>query len=249
MKSALYALQYVHSTHDMGIYFSSRRRQPLHSYLHHPDASDAEAYDDALPPPPHRLGRLTTYSDACWGSQLGNSVSPGTSIPLFKFRSMSGAVVFRMSGPVAWLGVRQDQTALSSCEAEIRAANEGSKLTTVELLNLARDFERTGITLPDTSSPVAVYNNNESAVNWSRNLTTKGVRHMELRENSVREWVLEGTLKVLHVSGRCNPSDIFTKEMKDGAHYRHLRDSFMCPASTFLRTSLADILRRIHGMG
>jgi len=72
---------------------------------------------------------------------------------------------------------------------------------------------------------------------------------MELRENSVREWVLVGTLKVLHVAGHCNPSDIFTKEMKDGAHYHHLRNSFMCPASTFLRTSQADILRRIHGMG
>ena len=72
---------------------------------------------------------------------------------------------------------------------------------------------------------------------------------MELRKNSVREWVLDGTLKVLHVAGRCNPSNIFTKEMKDGAHYRRLCDSFMCPASTFLWTSLADILRRIHGMG
>ena len=68
---------------------------------------------------------------------------------------MSGAVAFRMSGPVAWLVVRQDQTALSSCEAEIWAANEGSKLT-VGLLNLARNFEHTGITLSDTSSPVAV---------------------------------------------------------------------------------------------
>ena len=72
---------------------------------------------------------------------------------------------------------------------------------------------------------------------------------MELRKNSVRERVLDGTLKVLHVSGRCNPSNIFTKEMKDGAHYQHLRDPFMCPASTFLRTSLAGILCRIHGMG
>lgn len=82
----------------------------------------------------------------------------------------------------------------------------------------------------------------------SRNLTTKGVRHMELRENSIREWVQAGTIAIRHVAGRCNPSDIFTKEMKDGAHYRRLRDSFMCPASTFARNSMAAVFRRTHGL-
>ena len=42
---------------------------------------------------------------------------------------------------------------------------------------------------------------------------------MELRENSVREWVENKTLNVLHVSGHINPTDIFTKEMWDGAHF------------------------------
>jgi hypothetical protein len=42
---------------------------------------------------------------------------------------------------------------------------------------------------------------------------------MELRENSVREWVENKILDVLHVSGRINPAYIFTKEMRDGAHF------------------------------
>ena len=42
---------------------------------------------------------------------------------------------------------------------------------------------------------------------------------MEMRENAVREWVQDSLLKVLHVSGRVNPADIFTKEMRDGAHF------------------------------
>ena len=42
---------------------------------------------------------------------------------------------------------------------------------------------------------------------------------MELRENSVREWVENKTLNVLHINGRINPADIFTKEMQDGAHF------------------------------
>ena len=64
---------------------------------------------------------------------------------------------------------------------------------------------------------------------------------MELRENSVREWVENKTLNVLHVSGRINPADIFTKEMRDGAHFRRLRDSFMCRLSNFLQQSLLVI--------
>ena len=40
---------------------------------------------------------------------------------------------------------------------------------------------------------------------------------MELHENAVREWVQDDYLKGDHVAGKYNPSDIFTKEMKDGA--------------------------------
>ena len=63
----------------------------------------------------------------------------------------------------------------------------------------------------------------------------KNVRHLELRENCTRELVQNGTINVLHVAGKINPSDIFTKEMKDGTHYRRLRDSFMCRLSDFSR--------------
>ena len=50
MKAALYVLQYIHSTHDYGISFMSNDIAPMHSYIHYPPSSDAEAYADALPP-------------------------------------------------------------------------------------------------------------------------------------------------------------------------------------------------------
>ncbi len=52
-----------------------------------------------------------------------------------------------------------------------------------------------------------------------------------MQENLVREWVQDGVLNVLHVKGRVNPADIFTKEMWDGAHFWCLHDSFMCRLS------------------
>ncbi len=50
MKSALYALHYIHSTFDYGISFTSKDMAPIHSYIHYPPSTDVEAYTDAIPP-------------------------------------------------------------------------------------------------------------------------------------------------------------------------------------------------------
>ena len=39
---------------------------------------------------------------------------------------------------------------------------------------------------------------------------------------------------VLHIPGIINPSDLFTKEIKDAAHYRRLRDTMMVSLSNFM---------------
>jgi hypothetical protein len=49
---------------------------------------------------------------------------------------MSGGIVFKNSGPLGWLGKRQDRTSLSSCEAEIRATSATTKKV-VDLRNLS----------------------------------------------------------------------------------------------------------------
>ena len=177
---------------------------------------------------------LTTYSDACWGSQIGNAIREGIQLPLFKFRSMSGAIIFRSGGSITWKTDRQERTSLSSCEAEIRATNMGSRLT-VNVRNMILHLASTGYPITDAQQATPLYNDNEACVKWCHNLTTKGNRHIEHRENATREWVEDGTITVTHVSGKCNPSDIFTKEMRDGSNFRRIRDSFMSRASTFLK--------------
>jgi hypothetical protein len=127
MRAALYVLHYIHSTHDFGIHFTSSSTDPVHTFIHFPDSSDVEAYTDAKPPSPSHQSPLTTYSDACWGSQIGSAIRDGTLLPLFKCRSMSGGITFRHGGPISWIAIRQERTSLSSCEAEIRATNEASK--------------------------------------------------------------------------------------------------------------------------
>jgi hypothetical protein len=214
-----------------------RRKHPLHTYMSYPHSSDTEqAYSDALPPRPDSHHRLTTYSDACWGSQIGNAIREVIQLPLFKFCSMSGAIIFRSGGPITWKTDRQERTSLSSCEAEIRATNMGSRLT-VNLRNMILHLQSLGYPIDDTDSATQLYNDNDACVKWCHNLATntKASCHIENRENATREWVEDGTIAVSHVSGKCNPSDIFTKEMRDGANFRRLRDWFMYRGSDFLK--------------
>ncbi len=126
LNAALYVLHYIHSTINYGFTFSLEERAPLHTYVSFPHSSNTDTYDDALPPCPDNHRRLTTYSDACWGSQIGNAIRKGIQLPLFKLRSiMSGAIIFWSGGPITWKTDRQDHTSLTSCNTEIRATNMG----------------------------------------------------------------------------------------------------------------------------
>jgi hypothetical protein len=107
--------------------------------------------------------------------------------------------------------------------------------------NLSCGVSNAGYVIPDFDAPTVLYNGNEACVKWSYNMTCKAACHIELRENSVQEWIQDKTLHVEHVSRKINPADIFTKEMRDGAHFCHLQDSFMSRLSHFLTNSILAI--------
>ena len=65
--TTLYVLDYIHSTINNGF------TAPLHTFMSFPPPSDTEAYSEALPPSPDQHHRLSTYSNACWGLQLGSA--------------------------------------------------------------------------------------------------------------------------------------------------------------------------------
>jgi hypothetical protein len=153
---------------------------------------------------------------------------------------MSGGIIFCQGRPIAWTAVCQERTSLSLCKAEICAANKVSKLL-MGIRRLADDVQKNGFDIVDTKENSPLYNDNELCIKWSHNMTTKQICPMEMHKNAVRKWVQDAFLKVLHVLGRINPADIFTKEMRDGAHFWCLQDSFMCPLSDFLQQSLLDV--------
>ena len=195
-------------------------------------------YQLLLPPLPPSL--RTVMCVRCL--QIGNAVADGTLLPLFKFRSMSGGIIFWNGGPVGWLGERQDCRSLSSCEAEIRATNATSKKV-VDFCNICQSMVKSGHNLNNIVSPTLLFNKNDACVKWSYDMTSKAARH-ELRENSVCEWIQSKLLMVKHVSGKLYPSDIFTKEMRDGTNFQRLQDFFMSRLSDFVNDSLLVVHHR-----
>ena len=61
------------------------------------------------------------------------------------------------------------------------------------------------------------------------NQALKPPKHM------VRECHQSKDVDVEHIHGIMNPSDIFTKEMKDNTHYRNIRYSMMVSLQDFLK--------------
>jgi len=64
------------------------------------------------------------------------------------------------------------------------------------------------------SKPAPIYNDNCGAVEWSHSFSTKGMHHLNIRENAVREAQQLQEVSISHILGTCNSADIFTKEFK-----------------------------------
>ena len=209
LDAASYVVKYLSHTRTLGIYFSSSRCTQLESFLHFP-----------ISPP------LLSMSDANWGPQDASRSFTPMELPLFASRSMS-AYYIDLLGPLHWMSKRQTVTAGSSAEAEIYATNECLKFL-LELSQILDFLQVRHIFMPGTT---VILNDNNACVNWSKSCTTKGLRHIQMKENHVRENVARQFVSIQHVGGKVNLADLFTKEMKDTAHFVELRDLMMRPRS------------------
>jgi hypothetical protein len=135
--------------------------------------------------------------------------------------------LFLQGGPILWKSHKEKRTSRSTCEAEVKATDECVK-SVQWIRNVLSDLE-----LLPPHSPTLIYNDNSAAVLWCNTTSQKGMRHVNIRENAVREAVHEhGEVSILHVSGKTNPADLFTKEHKSGDVFRSIRDSFMSRRSS-----------------
>jgi len=218
LDAAKYVVKYLANTKTSGIYFTSQKRPILESFLHFP-----------------LVPQVLSMSDANWGPQDASQSNHSMELPLFTSCLMS-AFYIDLLEPLHWLSKRRSVTAGSSAEAEIYATDECVKF----LLELVQIMEFLDVQKIFTPSTNIIYNDNWACVNWSKRCTSKGLRHIQMKENRVRENIDSKFIAVYHIDGKLNIADIFTKEMKDIGHFVLVHDFFMC--SHFLSSSLKGVL-------
>jgi hypothetical protein len=167
-EAAKYVVRYLAATRDLGIKFTSAKRSVLESFLHFPIPTT-----------------VLSMSDANWGPQDASLSSNPKELPLFASRSMSAFYV-DLLGPLHWKSTQQKVTAASSAEAEIYATDECVKFL-LELVQIVDFLGFREVFMPSTN---IIYNDNSACVNWSKNCTTKGLRHIQMRENHIRENIM-----------------------------------------------------------
>jgi hypothetical protein len=143
-------------------------------------------------------------------------------LDLFKSRSLSGFLIY-LGGPVHWVSKQQAITACSSAEAEIYAADECTKY----LLQTHQIVDGLDLTLSIMPLPTTIFNDNSDCINWSKNLTTKGLCHIQICENAVQESTQNRFIIVKHCPGKTNLSNMFTKEDKNTPHFIEIRNLVM----------------------
>jgi hypothetical protein len=125
-------------------------------------------------------------------------------------------VIFFLWGgcPILWKAHKEARISHSSCEAEIKATDECVK--NVQMFrHTLHDLD-----LLDLSTPSNGFNDNHGAVDWSNSFSMKGMRHVNIRENAVREARVNNEVSIQHIPGPSNPADMFSKEFKSNSTFR-----------------------------
>ncbi len=188
-------IKYLKGSKTLGVSFSSKIDKRLESHVKFP-------IDQST---------VTTMCDANWGPQDQSNPRPNETrtLNLFKSCSISGFLLW-YSGPIHWQSKRQTITARSYAEAEIYATDECAKC----LQHLLQMADGLNLTESIMEPPTIIYYDNNACVQWSRNTTTKGLRHIQIWENAVRELVQSGFITVKHIEGKVNLSDCSLKRIK-----------------------------------
>eukprot|EP00957_Ditylum_brightwellii_P025824 1953840-Ditylum_brightwellii.AAC.1 len=208
IKAAKRVAQYVKGTTNLGITFhSDNKMNGVEAYIKFPLKDDGVA-----------------MSNANWGPQDARIPRSKTDVALklFKTRSILGFFIW-YHGPIHWVSKRQSITAQSSAKSKIYATDKCTKVIQA-LKQIVEEME-----LKDSimKSPTIIYNNTNACICWTKNLTTKGLRHIQIQENTVREAVHKGEVVVKHIAGDANLSDMFTKEEKNSTHFLLMRDTIL----------------------
>ena len=144
-------------------------------------------------------GEMVCYVDSSWESK----------------RSVSGHIVYRCGGPIVWSSRKQKATALSTAEAEIVAASEAIK-SVLALRLILRDIGK------EVKGPTVLFEDNQAAIYFAQNeATPPRMKHIDLREHFVRDYVQSGDVRLAKIASAENCADLFTKPLPKEGYSKH----------------------------
>jgi len=181
---------------DLGLLFTTQVNATLESFIQFP-LSDGSSPATLCP-------SLTTFCNANWGPQDASHPSPTNTrlVSIQESKSICGYIFFYGGHPILWKTHKEKWISRSSCEAEIKATDECIKIVQMHR-NILSDLN-----LLTSSHPTPIYNDNKGAVDWSHSFSTKGMRHLNIQENAVREAQSLQEVNISHIAGTCNPADM-----------------------------------------
>jgi hypothetical protein len=201
--AARYVLKYILGTIDYGLRFTHKPNTTLVNFI------------GSVPPP------NTMFSDANWVPQnasIHTASQPPIHIDTNYTRLLHRHVTYRSGGPISWSSFRESRTSRSSCETEIKSADEATRVTQ-HLRHVLSDLD-----MHDINTLTPVFNDNQGCIEWSKSTSIKNLRHFNIRENAVREAFQHREIDLKHHPGVRNPADLFTKKHKDKSHFIALRE-------------------------
>ena len=124
-----------------------------------------------------------------------------------------------------WGSIREiDTISRSSCESEIYATDEGTK-SVMTLKHLLQDLN-----IKEGFEATPIWNDNRGCVDWTKGCTvSRKLRHVNMRNLSVRLHQRLGDVSIFHIDGKHNVADIMTKEVKDKHHFVAMAQTVTSP--------------------
>ena len=138
---------------------------------------------------------LYAYTDSSWASDRDDR------------KSFSGYLVFLGEIPLSWGCKKQSSVALSSMEAEFLGIVHCLK-DTHWLSGIFKEFKP----VANFNHVPSVFSDSLSAINYSKNqMETSNTKHIEIRYNFVKDWLIKGYFVLKPIPGKLNIADVFTK--------------------------------------
>ncbi|XP_042031293.1 uncharacterized mitochondrial protein AtMg00810-like [Salvia splendens] len=169
--------------------------------------------------PDHSLAaeRVLKYLKSTIGHDLFYSAQADPSLSIFSDfdwagcpdtrRSISGFCLFLGTSLISWRSKKQHTVSRSSAEAEYRSMALAC-CEVVWIVALLKDF---GL---EVKKPVPLYCDSQAAVHISTNpVFHERTKHIEIDCHTVRDKILEGVIKAIHVHNNLQHADIFIKPL------------------------------------